>query len=360
VDDPQTMTAVRDAFSRLTAGGNVIVMIHSTGGLVLRQFLEMEPQWGRRIEQVIAFGVPWGGTLKSLRYLDGEKFGVLNASLSKTQTRRVMSFCQAAFDLLPPPPLAGATPPPDLAFAGSQAVSPMVNIDWIRPADLAQMQPLATNARRLVRGPDFPLQPVNAPVLPILAQHGVRITNIVGFGAATDTSVKIRGAGDLAFTATDEGDGTVPRVSAEWIRGAGLRTIFVPIGVHPTSQLPDFHSQLWHNLPLFEIYDQIFLGKDPEPFISASIDLDDAAARGQNGLRVRISAAGVDGQRLPNARFHFEDIRGTITGTLSSVTKTVKVPRANLPTTEGAFGRFRLIVEWSGGQAKEVVLIYRR
>lgn len=352
IDDPTTFTALRDAFLRLTAGSRVIVVVHSTGGLVLRRFLEAEPQWAASIDQIVAFGVPWGGTLKALRYLDGEKFGILRASLSARETRRVMSCSQAAFDLLPPPPAPGpGVSPPSLAFQSNRRISPMVTIDWIRQADRARMEPLATNAKRLMRSRAFPIA-------------GARITNIAGFGATTENRADIAGPGRINFKYSDEGDGTVPLVSAEWIDGANVRTFHVPIGVYPVDQVPDYHSQLWNNRPLLEIYDQIFHDKPAEPFAAACLDSDDAAARGRDGLRVRISAAAGDGQALPNARVRFEDLRGTQpVAPMHDTRLTVRIPPSRLPTGEGAFGRFRAVVEWgpsSGRESRELVLIYRR
>src|SRR5262249_10899313 len=53
--------------SRLSTGGRKIVaIVHSTGGLVFRAFLETRPDLISRFEQVMAFGVPWNGTLEAL------------------------------------------------------------------------------------------------------------------------------------------------------------------------------------------------------------------------------------------------------------------------------------------------------
>ena len=66
---------------------------------------------------MLAFGVPWAGTLKALRNLDlGAAIGfpALGLGLAASDVRRVMRTCQAAYDLLPPGPpatdLRGAEP----------------------------------------------------------------------------------------------------------------------------------------------------------------------------------------------------------------------------------------------------------
>jgi len=76
----------------------VTVIVHSTGGLLLRHCLEHEPSLVPRVERIIAFGVPWGGTLKSLAALVGQQgFGPISAGEAQT----IFASSWAAFDLLP-------------------------------------------------------------------------------------------------------------------------------------------------------------------------------------------------------------------------------------------------------------------
>jgi pimeloyl-ACP methyl ester carboxylesterase len=80
VDDAAVQTDLAGAIERLAQqhGRKVVVIIHSTGGLVLRALLEAKPQLASKIEQILAFGIPWAGTLKAVRYLGkGEAFGLI-------------------------------------------------------------------------------------------------------------------------------------------------------------------------------------------------------------------------------------------------------------------------------------------
>ncbi len=57
---------------------NVVAIVHSSGGLVFRAFLEANPSYARCFDQVLAFGVPWCGTLTSLHAItEGESVGAL-------------------------------------------------------------------------------------------------------------------------------------------------------------------------------------------------------------------------------------------------------------------------------------------
>jgi len=108
IDANEVQQALAGAISQLAGrNGPVIVIAHSTGGLVLRQLLAAQPALTASIRQILAFGVPWAGTLKALRNLDrGAAIGfpAIGLGLTATEVRRVMRNCQAAYDLLPPGP----------------------------------------------------------------------------------------------------------------------------------------------------------------------------------------------------------------------------------------------------------------
>ena len=100
ISDPRVLDRVVDAVDRL--GSGIVAMIHSTGGLVFRAFLEAHPELTPRFEQVMAFGVPWRGTFEALRAIQvGEAAGFLFARLTAAGSREIMRHAQAAFDLLP-------------------------------------------------------------------------------------------------------------------------------------------------------------------------------------------------------------------------------------------------------------------
>ncbi len=359
IDDPQVFDDIGRSLASLSQHGKVILIVHSTGGLLLRRFLELRPETSASIAHILGFGVPWAGTLKAFRYLaKGEKFGFLAASMTPTETRTVMQSAQAAYDLLPPPAMANAASddiPPPMVFENGKAVSPTVSVSWIRAKDAPAVQPRAGHATRLVRLRELTLPGFATPP----------ITNVAGFGADTDVRATIEGPGKVRFEASDEGDSTVPLVSAQWIRGAGVRTFNVPIGVYPTAGIPSYHSQLWDAPPLLEIFDQILLGLAPSAFVAAAIDSDDASAGGANGLRIRIAAAAPNASPLPALKVTFNGLRQKVTRSLSNrVRATVELPKSILPPYAGSpFVRFVAVLQWGSGSTKEtreLPLIYRR
>ncbi len=359
IDDDAVTRDLDAALASLAQAGKVIVIAHSAGGLLLRRYLELHPHRADSISHIVGFGVPWGGTLKAFRYIaKGEKFGFLSASLNATETRTVMQHAQAGYDLLPPPGLANAAAadlPPPLVFENGEPVSPAVAVSWIRAADAAIVQPMAGHATRLVRLPEITLPGTATPP----------ITNVVGFGATTDVRATIRGPGKVDFEKSDEGDGTVPLASAQWIRGADVRTFHVPIGGYPTAGIPTYHAQLWDAPPLLEIFDQLLLGIAPGAYVAAALDTDDASAGGTNGLRVRIAAAAHNGAPLPLLKVTFHGLRQKVTRSLTNrVRATVELPKSVLPPYAGSpFVRFEAVLQWSSGSTKEtreLPLIYRR
>lgn len=359
IDDEDVIRDLDVALISLARRGKVLAIVHSTGGLLLRRYLELHPHRAASIGQILGFGVPWAGTVTAFRYISkGAKFGFMSASLTPTETRTVMQHAQAAYDLLPPPGMANAPAtdaPPSLVFENGVAVLPCAAVSWIRAADAAVVQPMAGHAMRLVRLPEIELPGHVTPP----------ITNVVGFGAPTDVKAIIRGPGKVDFEASDEGDGTVPLVSAQWIRGAGVRTFHVPIGVYPTAGIPSYHSQLWDAPPLLEIFDQILLGTPPAPYVAAAIDTDDASAGGARGLRIRIAAAAANGAPLPSLGVTFEGLRQRVKRSLENrVRATVELPKSILPPYMGSpFVRFEAILKWGSGSAaetRELPLIYRR
>ena len=68
IDASAVQQSIRDVLDLLSPqqSGNVVAIVHSTGGLVFRAFLEANPAYAKCFEQVLAFGVPWCGTLAAL------------------------------------------------------------------------------------------------------------------------------------------------------------------------------------------------------------------------------------------------------------------------------------------------------
>lgn len=258
IADPAVMESITKAVARLSAGGRKIVaIIHSTGGLVFRAFLAARPDLISRFEQVMAFGVPWNGTLEALHAATrGESAGFLFARINAQQGATIISHAQAAYDLMPPDVLA--------------------NLSWI-PADAAHdyMRQLAASAH-----PAFPQGFDDLPM-----------TNLCGWGADTWTSA--------SWTHNkDAGDGTVPLVSSSWILGANVRTMFLPIGAYAAANTPYPHARLWDSPPVLQLLEEVLHDQARGPFLCAAADSDDYIDY-QADVDVRFSAIGPDGSPLP-------------------------------------------------------------
>ncbi|HYG64478.1 MAG TPA: hypothetical protein VEL74_18005 [Thermoanaerobaculia bacterium] len=367
VDDIRVQTALIAAVDRLSRAHNskVVVICHSTGGLVVRRLLEMRPDVADQIEQIFAFGVPWAGTLKAVRYLGrGESFGFLFAKLSASEVREIMSHCQAAYDLFPPDP--AKTDMRDLTGQdlnlfvdaelprGQQQVGPLVDLRWVPKSSgkdyMRQMANLADS--RLGRRPNQIRLP-NTPTPPI--------TNVVGWGAATDTTCEMDAKGRLTFLETKEGDGTVPAVSASWLRGPDVRTFFLPIGLYPTAGIPNRHSRIWDSPPVLELFDQVLRSKAPEPWVCACVD-GDQGIDPSGPVTLRLVAADDQGRPLPNARGNFVGLPQRVAFSFSGAARTSLILRRGQFRPNVGRNLFRFIVEiiWdtgSGPRTREIPIL---
>ncbi|MEE8277446.1 MAG: hypothetical protein V3R89_01825 [Thermoanaerobaculia bacterium] len=96
-------------------GQRVVALVHSTGGLVLRALVESKPEVTDLLERIIAFGVPWAGTLMSLRMLSAkEGFGpFLSARRAQPcSCRRAWNSCRRGWSVAPTLRSARSPPPP--------------------------------------------------------------------------------------------------------------------------------------------------------------------------------------------------------------------------------------------------------
>jgi pimeloyl-ACP methyl ester carboxylesterase len=342
-------------------GRKVVVIIHSTGGLVLRALLEAKPQLAKKIEQILAFGVPWAGTLKAVRFLGkGEAFGLTFLGkkligLSASEVREVMIHCQAAYDLFPPDPkrtdlLGSDNKKVDLFVdAGGQQIGPLVETSWIPSGsskDFMREMAARSDQRFGQRKSTIDLQGV--PVPPI--------TNVVGWGAATETRCVLTSEGALDFQPeTKDGDGTVAMVSAGWLRGDGVRTFFLPIGFFADSMIPDRHPRIWDAPAAVEIFNQVLKDTEPMPFVCGAIDSDEGIDRAVP-FTVRLTASDADGQPLPNVKTTFTTFPGkpTISFGKGSTREEVVMKRTGLKPNVGSnLFRFRADVSWGAGGSGE-------
>lgn len=350
-DHPQVQRDIRQAIADLkqATGQNVVVILHSTGGLVFRRLIESDPTLAASVDTVLAFGVPWVGTLKALNYLtDGETMGFLAAKLTAEQTRTVLRCSQAAYDLCPPDPAQTALvtlfgqPFALVQDASGKPIAPLTTPSWMSGdlgvAAKAAVAHASLGRRSATFGPNIP------------------VVNVAGWGLETQTLCTIT-ENSVNYTETAEGDGTVPFASASWLRGPTVRTLAVPIGVTAMNHIPDPHSQIWDNDAVAQVLQETLNGVSPEPFVYAAVD-NDTALDNTVPVLVRISASRADGTPLAGAVAKLVlgsvPIINAMTGTRLDVQfKRASWMTANVGTTQF---RFRVEVTWTGG-SKEIPLL---
>jgi hypothetical protein len=303
IADAQVMDSIAAAVDRL--GDGIVAIIHSTGGLVFRAFLEARPDLIPRFEQVMAFGVPWRGTLEALRAITvGESAGFLFAKISAAEGAQIVGHAQAAYDLLPPEQIA------DLSWATA---------DFMRQLAATAHPPFAQS---------FDLLPV---------------TNVCGWGVDTWTSP--------AWTASkDAGDGTVPVSSSSWITGANVRTFFLPIGAYATANIPYPHPRIWDSPPVLQLFEEVLNDAPRTPFLCAAADGDEAIDYDAD-VDVRVSA------NVPGTGVTV-DIDGTDVPLNSDGLGAFIVKRDGIQhNVANDIYRFTVTFRWNGETATRAVLI---
>jgi hypothetical protein len=350
VDDDLVRSSLRSAILRLEhdSGRKPVAIVHSTGGLVLRAVLEAEPELADHLDGVIAFGVPWGGTLRTLPLLRGlGGFG----PVPKEDTQRVMAHSWAAFDLLPP---AAANDLLGLTLDGAgNPVDVLAERSWfadtLRPAmDLRADHSVALHLGR-------------TPALD-LGGRSLPITNVVGFGA--DTLLRARLAADGTITleegkddrSLDDGDGTVPRRSAAWLAGSGVRTFHLPIGFYPGHFVASFHNALWKNPGGQDLLWSLLADEPWLPFVHLALDGEDVNAPAKT-LRLRATALAQNGAPLKDVAVKFTGLTGGKKATKAAENggrSLFTVPRTAIrKTSDGRFRRLTVQVTWKGGKTEE-------
>lgn len=312
---------------------NVVAIVHSTGGLVFRAFLEANPSYARCFEQVLAFGVPWCGTLASLHAItEGESVMKL---ISAKESAWMISHAQAAYDLLP------SDPSTNLFVANGHPTTPIADRSWI-PANAAYMRMLAAKAHgQFVR---------RFNTLPV--------TNVCGWGATTLERCTMTN-GSLSFRAAKSklGDGTVPLVSSEWLNGSDVRSLYLPIGAYATNFIPRVHSQIWDSPPVLQLLDEVLTDRPRVPFICAAADGDDYIDYSSD-VRLRLSAMAADGSPLPNCVANVSLSGGNTQVPMQNVRAEVLIRRANIHhNIDPDLYRFTVDFRWEGGHAQRAVLI---
>jgi lecithin:cholesterol acyltransferase len=342
ISSDDTVQRIVDALNFLSPAknGNVVAILHSTGGLVLRAFLDKKPEYAACFDQVLTFGIPWAGTLEALHAVaKGVSVGFLFIKLlSESEGQGLMSRALAAYDLMP------TESDFNIFFdQNGNPTTPLLDQTWIKPQ---YMRDLAAKAH----GP-FPQQFDTLP-----------LTNVCGWGAETWTTASINKktqAVDFAATDKEAGDGTVPFISSSWLRGAAVRSMDLPIGAYATGFLPKVHGQLWDSPPVLQLFDEVLADRNRQPFLCAAADSDDYIDV-DKPVRLRVSAIAADGSALPNLSIKVNlDGKRTQVPMIDDKRGMISIGRANIHhNIEPDLYRFNVEFNWTGGKDKRAVLIH--
>jgi len=350
VDAKPTLDAVAKAVADF-APRKVVALLHSTGALVFRAFLDAHPELAGSFEQVLAFGGSWCGTLEALFAVHvGHSESFLGLKLiTADEGANLIGHTQAAYDLFPPDP--ARTPMDDVNLVhgldGKQA-GPNVDLSWINPGREGYAKPLADEANRRLgkRTRDFGPLP---------------LTNVVGWGGPTWPSAILE-AGDVLFLAEDKGfgDGTIPFVSASWIQGANARTIVVPIGAFVADPIPDLHAHMWESIAVSQVFKEVLQDAPRKELIAAAADSDEALDF-SSPVTIRMTAQSADGKPLPNcvatAKINGHAIQVPFDG---GVRKILRLGRAGIHhNVSNDVYRFTIDFKWDGGSRQGIAVSFR-
>lgn len=358
--------AIRD--TRQASGQKVVIIAHSTGGLVLRSLLEKSPELVDDVEFVVAFGVPWAGTPKSMEMVNGQE-GFAGGLVGAQRAQEITVRSWAGWDLFPPDPshLLDRHGRPllltfrRLANGDRQQVSALTDTDWIHgiPAELqspARMRAAAAHAHLGQRQPSIEL-----------GGRRLRVVNVVGWGTATPVEAELSGTGssarmivrrDTQEETLDGGDGTVPRRSADWLRSGPdleVTTHHVPVGWLPSTRI-HVHGRLWSNPGGVNLLQRHLDGRPHEPFAYAALDADDSS-QGSTSTRIRVRAVALDadGAPLDQAAIRTRNLQGAqIEQSFDPQFEgrhTLQVPRSRIPAVGNGVRRLELEILWKENEA---------
>ena len=350
VDATPTMDAIAKAI-RGFAPRKVVVIVHSTGALVVRAFLAAHPELEQNIEQVLSFGGAWCGTLEALYAVHvGHSESILGLKLiTSDEGANLIGHMQAAYDLFPPDPLRTPMEDVPLVFdANGDPAGANVDLSWVKAgrtyaAALAQ----SADQRLGARNRDFGLLP---------------LTNVAAWGGPTWPRAELRNH-DVAFDDEDKdhGDGTVPYVSTNWIIGTNVRTLLVPIGSFVADPVPDLHAHMWDSIAVNQIFHEVLEDVPPKELIAAAADSDEAVDYDSKYVTVRMVAEAPNGRPLPNC-VATANINGRKTDVRFEGGRTaiLRVKRAGIThNASNDVYRFPIDFKWSGGSRKNIAVSFR-
>ena len=311
----QVLERIEQAIDRaFDAGGPVVLISHSTGGLAVRWYLEHAPDRMRgRIAALVSFGVPWLGTLNAFAPLIGEQGFPFT---SKQDVQRIMGHSWAAFDLLPPDPATTV----DATYQRARLVvgpgqdgnghlrvsSPLSESQWI---DRLVPSVATRDAMKRRRDAAIGKLGVRAPALAGVGADLPLIAVFAGWGTDTLRQAVLDPQGGVALHRTidgedpgmDDGDGTVPRVSAAWLQGGNVRRFHVPIGRYPDAGYEP-HARLWDNPGAAAALAAIVEDRPLPVQTVAAMDWSDFVETSNERVTVRCQVSDADGQVPAGAR----------------------------------------------------------
>ena len=361
--------AIDEAFNK--AGGRFTLIAHSAGGLVVRALLEADPTIARKLQRLIAFGVPWAGAVKSLQEVCGK--GGIPVAVSARRSQEILCRAWAAIDTLPPDTAASLGM---ATRAGAGNVSPLFDTTWLATlpdAARTAVQPRVQAAAERLAGRSRTIE---------LGGEALEVVNVVGWGEATVDLANIRANGSVDFSSRsavdpddrlgyEGGDGTAPRRSAAWLQPAAgvlVTTYHLPVGWLPeTRAFP--HATLWRNPGGRNLLRHLLGGAPIDPFVYAALDSGDTNA-GSPKTRVGVRAVALDatGRPLPGARLRTLDLPagGQIDQPFDPANDgrhVMAVPLARIRSMKsGAVTNYRLAIEitWPGGGSEKLAFGFFR
>jgi len=260
----------------------------------------------------------------------------------------LLGHTQAAYDLFPPDP--AKTPMDDVPLVFDENDDPAganVDLSWIK-SGRSYSAPLARSAdQRLgARDRDFGSLPM---------------TNVAGWGGPTWRRATL-GDHEVMFDepSKDDGDGTVPYVSTNWIIGANVRTLLVPIGSFVADPVPDLHAHLWDSVAVNQIFHEVLEDAPRRELIAAAADADEAIDFSKD-VTVRLVAEAANGLPLPDcvatANINGRKVNVPFSGGRTAI---LRVKRAGIKhNASNDVYRFTIDFKWSGGSRKNVAVSFR-
>jgi Cu/Ag efflux protein CusF/pimeloyl-ACP methyl ester carboxylesterase len=340
VADAGTIGDIKKAVDKLSTQGKIVAVVHSTGGLVFRAYLDAHPGDLQKFEQVLAFAVPWRGALESLHAVSegvpiqlGIEPIVFKTFVSAEQSKDLLTRAQAAYDLFPTDETM------KLFFSAGAPSTPLDDRTWLDP-NRPYMKDFCDKA--------FP---------PFASFDGIPVTSVCGWGGDTWPRCD-NDNGQLTFQKpiNEAGDGTVPFVSAASLDGDRVRKLFLPIGGFVDDSFPKFHGQIWAPKIAGQIFDEVFDDAQKKPFVAAAVDKDQGIDPEAKKVTVRVAANDIDGAPLPNAKLSFRVGPHTVTQSFNGGKRiTLELERGNFEQqAANNIRRTVLTVAWDGASPRKL------